>query len=565
MYLISIYLFIISLSYSIASPILKRDTETPHVKLSNGPISGKYLAEYNQDAYLGIPYAEPPLNNLRFKPPISLQKTWSEVHQFNEYGDACFSASGSDSNGLKQSENCLSLNIIKPHGDHSNLPVVIWIHGGAFSDGSSSTPTYNGSFIVQNSVDMGKPIIFVSINYRLNGFGFLNSKEIVDKKWTNIGLRDQIKAVEWINENIKQFGGNPNHLILWGESAGAKSVGRLLNNNKFLGSYIKGAIMESGANVFVNVPKGVTSTNQDNFNNLVKHFNCGNGDVLECLQKVDPNELHEAFKTSNGIISQGFNYPSIDNDIVPDSGYNSVQSGKTTWNVPLLIGTNTDEGSIFTDVSIDNLQNSKNYLSKTFPNLKTESINKLLSFYTDDLDSLITPIDQKPYTDKPINYPSNVKSQYKTLATLNTDVLYVMATKLTSKAYINLKQSVYKYRFNLPKLDTHGEDYYKGSSHGIEVPYVFNNKILLKKNNDVNPQVYKISNTLVKLWISFINDLNPNPQGNDVKFDIDVPNWPNYNDEKQIVFNLNEFHIEDDTRRNNQFNFIKDHIHEFDG
>ncbi|CCH42754.1 Liver carboxylesterase 4 [Wickerhamomyces ciferrii] len=562
---IILYLSILSNASSIIQKV-----HTPIVKLQNGTISGNHLPRFNQDVFLGIPFAEPPINELRFQPPQSYNTTWSGIKSFTEYGDACYSATKSVSNAT-QSEDCLTLNVVKPHGYYGEkLPVVIWIHGGSFDHLSSSYSLFNGSFIVQQSEILRKPILFVSFNYRLNGFGFLNSNEIVEKGWTNIGLRDQIKAVEWVHENIESFGGDPNHLVLWGESAGGKSVGRLLNNNKYLGPYIKGGILESGANVFVNVQKGVTTSNQESFDNVVRYFNCesnyNNTDALSCLQKVDADDLRKAFNISNGIISREFKFPSIDNDVVPDSGYNTVKAGNTTWNVPLLIGTNSDEGSYFTNVSIGSVQESKDYLRTLYPNLKSNSIDKLIALYPNK-PGTITPTDPN-YAKGPIKYPDSIGDQYKTLTTLNSDVLYIAATKITAQAYVNLNQPVYKYRFNIPNLETNGEDYYKGSTHGQEVQYVFNNNESLKKSNEVNNKVYGISDTLSKLWIFFINDLNPNPRSHSERrgFEVEVPEWPLYNDgEQQVVFDLKGFYVERDIHRIEQFEFIESIIHELDG
>jgi carboxylesterase type B len=143
----------------------------------------------------------------------------------------------------------LTLDIVRPSGvsKHDNLPVFVWIYGGNFVAGSSADPRYNTSYIVNSSVLIDKPIIAVSINYRVGGWGFLASKEIADAGESNIGLYDQRLALRWIQENIPDFGGDPSKVTIAGESAGGFSVGYHLTgfNGKNDGLF-RAAIMQSG-------------------------------------------------------------------------------------------------------------------------------------------------------------------------------------------------------------------------------------------------------------------------------------------------------------------------------
>lgn len=118
------------------------------------------------------------------------------------------------------------INVIRPAGldDTADLPVAVWIHGGGLTTGGSADPRYNLSFIVNRSVGMGTPMIGLSFNYRLSAFGFLTGKEAMDEGATNIGFRDQRLALQWVRENIAAFGGSPEKVTIWGESAGAESV-----------------------------------------------------------------------------------------------------------------------------------------------------------------------------------------------------------------------------------------------------------------------------------------------------------------------------------------------------
>ncbi|CCH40705.1 Liver carboxylesterase 4 [Wickerhamomyces ciferrii] len=548
----------------------------PQVQIQNGTISGKYLESFNQDAYLGIPFAEPPINELRFQPPKSFQTNWNGTKNFTEYGYACFAQAGTDSQRLSQSEDCLTLNIVKPHGEfNDSLPVAIWIHGGGFTDGSGSRPSYNTSWIVQNSIEIGKPIIAITINYRLGGFGFLSSNQNTLQKWTNVGLRDQIQAIKWVHENIEGFGGNPNHIVLWGESAGSTSIGRLLTNDKLLGSYIKGGIMESGPSVFTNYEIGQTKTNQQDFQKLLEYFHCDESEnYLECLQQVDGDELHKVFNVTNGILKKGFGYAYIDGDIVQGSAYDILESGEGFLKVPILIGTNTDEGTGFINQTLNTTEEVKGFLQSRFPNLGSKSADNLIDLYFNGNDTeLSAPLDPT-YNSTPIVYPEGFGKAYPKLSTLWGDVKYIAGSKFTAEFYSNQKIPVYKYRFNIPIAETI-DQLYLGTAHYDEVVYVFDNQDPPTHRADgttifPHEQSSKVANAMSKLWISFIHDLDPNIENGDHKdsgvLEIDVPNWPVYKDGgEQIVFDLNGVYIEEDTQRTEQFEYIRKIIHQLDG
>ncbi|KAG5923972.1 hypothetical protein E4U53_003487, partial [Claviceps sorghi] len=161
----------------------------------------------------------------RFSPPQHLDEAWNATRLAQSYPAHCQGYERVN-NGYKMSEDCLYLNVVRPHGPapDAKLPVAVWIHGGALVAGGSADRRYNPSFIVEKSVRMKKPIIGVSLNYRLSAFGFLGSKEALDAGATNIGFRDQRLALQWVSENIHAFGGSPDKVTIWGESSGAESV-----------------------------------------------------------------------------------------------------------------------------------------------------------------------------------------------------------------------------------------------------------------------------------------------------------------------------------------------------
>lgn len=221
------------LSYANAAHIPMRGLASSNtsVNLKTGILGGVFNEAYNQDLFLGIPYAKPPVGDLRFRRPQPAD-AWDGVRTAHEYGSWCYGVSlrldgFSQNNTGPMSEDCLTLNIVRPaHTPRkAKLPVAVWIHGGGYSEGSSADQRYNGSFLVQESVQMGTGIIFVSFNYRLGIFGFMAGPVLEQTGDTNIAIHDQRMALTWIQENISKFGGDPNHVTIFGESAGASSVG----------------------------------------------------------------------------------------------------------------------------------------------------------------------------------------------------------------------------------------------------------------------------------------------------------------------------------------------------
>lgn len=187
------------------------DPATPLAHTKNGTYAGVYSPSYNQDFFLGIPYAQPPVEDLRFRNPQTMASSWEGAKEATAYSPACVGY-GSSQMGYEISEDCLYLNVIRPAGvsPGEKLPVVVWIHGGGFVQGSGVDLRYNMSFIVQQSQQMEQPMMAVTINYRLSAFGFLQGYDVDAndaRTGGNWGIRDQRLALQWLRENICAFGG----------------------------------------------------------------------------------------------------------------------------------------------------------------------------------------------------------------------------------------------------------------------------------------------------------------------------------------------------------------------
>ena len=189
--------------------VTESTTSAPTLQTCNGTYTGIYSLKHDQDFFLGVPYAQPPLDDLRWRPPHSINTSFAGTRDASAYSPNCVGL-GSDSWAYPLSEDCLYLNIVRPHrpngyigrvDDNSPdglLPIAVWIHGGGFYMGGSRDTRFNMSQIVENGQKADTPFIAISLNYRLNGWGFLYSNEVRGEGGTNLGLRDQRLALHWV-------------------------------------------------------------------------------------------------------------------------------------------------------------------------------------------------------------------------------------------------------------------------------------------------------------------------------------------------------------------------------
>jgi carboxylesterase type B len=204
---------------------------------------GQQINAHTQ-VFRGIAYANAPVARLRFSRPVPVTEQPGLTIARN-YGPACpQKAKYALSNGI--SEDCLSLNIVRSSKRSKKAPVIVWIHGGNNNNGQSAL--YDGLSFVEASSNMGLPILFVTINYRLNGFGFLASNDLLQDGNVNLGLHDQNLALHWVQKHISAFGGNPEKVIVMGESAGAANTwSHLLRSSRSKAKLFHGAILISGS------------------------------------------------------------------------------------------------------------------------------------------------------------------------------------------------------------------------------------------------------------------------------------------------------------------------------
>jgi para-nitrobenzyl esterase len=311
------------------------------VTIDSGPLSG--TSADGIDKYLGIPYAAPPVGPLRWMPPAA-PAPWSAPRDASAFGAVCPQPPRGDGvlamgAGLKQSEDCLFLNVFAPHGA-SHAPVMVWIHGGAHRFGSGSGPIYDGTNFAKDGV------ILVSINYRLGPLGYfahpaLTKAAAPNAPLGNYGQMDQIAALRWVQRNIAAFGGDPHNVTVFGESAGGSSILYLLATPSAKGLFAK-AIVESGGGWFG--AGGLADKETDGAAFASKAGLDGANATPEQLRAI-PVE-----KTFDMPAALGFG-PFVDGRLIPVSPTRAFATGAAI-DVPLIIGSNSFEASLMQSFAI---------------------------------------------------------------------------------------------------------------------------------------------------------------------------------------------------------------------
>ncbi|KAK7029558.1 hypothetical protein VNI00_014435 [Paramarasmius palmivorus] len=409
----------------------------PTVQLDSATVTGS--SSSGVDSFLGIPFAQPPIGDRRYRlpepispyqtsfsatseGPICPQKA-SEVPVLQglpaEIVNLLVNLLGDVLGPDNESEDCLTINVYKPSGitPDSKLPVLVWIFGGGFESGPSAL--YDGNKIVERSIALGQPVIYVGMNYRLNGFGFLASQEIKGAGVGNLGLQDQREAFRWIQKYIGAFGGDPTKVTIWGESAGAISVAlHMLANDGNTEGLFRAAFMQSGAPI----PVGGVENGQKYYDQIVSSTGCsGSPDTLQCLREVPYTQLKAAIDETPGIFSyQSLNLPWLpraDGTFLSDNPQKLVQEGKVA-NIPMISGNCDDEGTAFSLSSLNITTNAqvREYIKTNFITTITDpELDQLLQAYPQTLS------EGSPYNTAFLNA---ITPQFKRIASFQGDAVF---------------------------------------------------------------------------------------------------------------------------------------------
>jgi para-nitrobenzyl esterase len=460
------------------------------IKTEAGPISGTKNKAGDIHIFKGIPFAAPPLGELRWKAPQPV-KPWSGIKKCETFGPspmqnkpAPFSMWSAEFLIPAQpiSEDCLYLNVwTKAKSAGEKRPVLVWIYGGGFVSGGSAVPIYDGEAMAR------KGIVFVSMNYRVGIFGFFAHPELTKESGRNAsgnyGLMDQIAALQWVQQNIAAFGGDPKNVTIAGQSAGSMSVHALVASPLAKNLFGK-AIAQSGANF----SRGSVSLQQAQENG-VKTAQALNASSIAALRSKPAEELLQQTQATRGLIIDGY--------ILPDAIAHIFAAGKQNQ-VAVLTGWNQDEGLLFgpaKDAAGFRKQAEEQYGAQA---------GTFLKYY--------------PATNDSIAATSQLN--------LSRDMIfgvqnYTWANVQSSQG----KAHVYVYRFTR-KVPATGEYVKYGAFHTSEVPYAYDN--LRFVDRPWQPADHQLAHVMSSYWVNFITSGNPNGKG--------LPQWPIYTDkEKQIM------------------------------
>ncbi|KAK3305024.1 carboxylesterase family protein [Chaetomium strumarium] len=489
---------------------------------------GRFLPSFDQEVFLGIKYADQPprFSRSALKTAYyssndsdagSLRSPSATVsYNATQYGYDC-PGYGSDTTKLlgmglmRMSEDCLNLNIIRPRreaGGKGLLPVMVWIFGGGWQQGATADPRYNMSYIIRQAAVNNKPILGVSINYRLAAFGFLDSKEVRSAGVNNLGLLDQRVALHWIKKNIAEFGGDPDRVTIWGESAGAYSVGaHLVANNGDNEDLFKAAIMDSGN--AVGPPWNGTNWHQPMYDRIVSKAGCANSsDTLQYLRELP-------FESLYAVAYEGLEwFATVDGEFITEYPQLSITRGRFA-RVPILLGTTTDEGTSFGTTGVDTDEECIEQLtaSKRWV-LTREQATRLLTYYPND------PAVGCPYGWGNTTWPEK-GLMYKRYSAMAGDLTMTAPRRLLAQAMAQANKPVYSYRWDVAALNSSTTI---GVQHFAEIPFVFANPVQdITPLGGHDPARLRLANLAARMWASFVADLDPNGHGV-----TGIPKWPRY-------------------------------------
>ncbi len=458
--------------------------------------SGKARGYMSDDGltmvWKGIPFAAPPVGDLRFRAPVPAPE-WGGVLDALEYGSVCMQVPAK--NGM--SEDCLYLNVFKP-AKSGVFPVMVWIHGGGYVMGSGGSGNVGLGYDGSNLAAAGD-VVVVSFNYRLGPFGFLADpglrEEDENSSAGNYGSLDQVRAIEWVHDNIRSFGGDPDNVTIFGESAGGWSVCTMLATPLNRGR-IHGAILESGGcGKSESLEKGYERARA-----IYKRIGCKEGD-LECLRAAPASKFMKG-----GLITfynEGMLYaPHHDGYLLDDAPLQAIRDGKHN-KVPFIAGYNRDEF----DKAL--YFRKKLWYTPPWDYARRAGINLGLTEAEKEELAALYPLE---------DYDGKPRYAYGKMV---TDSSLACPTYLGLEAAARYQDKVFLYRFD---YDDYRFGRRIGAFHGFEVPLVFGNlptegKMRLYDESNIEG-ARELSRVIQAYWTNFAKSHDPNGEG--------LPEWPKF-------------------------------------
>lgn len=470
-------------------------------KTANGTYVGKAEGQYVA-TWKGIPYAKAPINELRWKAPQKLDAS-DKVYEAYYFGPTAvqMECSSEPSAMYPQSEDCLHLNVWNNTLDETTKkPVLVWIHGGGYILGGTAEPQYDGC----NFVTYNPDVIYVSIDYRVDMLGFINLTQVPGgeeyKESANLGLLDEVAALSWIHENIAAFGGDPDRVTIFGESAGGGSVSALTIMPQAKGLF-KRAIIQSGS------VTNLLRTTKESVQQTQNILDITGAKTVEDLLELTPSDIRKLsiIRTKFGGPAS-YTFPELDGVVLPKNIKDVMDNSDVRDGLDIMSGTTADEYQYW----------SKIYSKEVNGATIKAAINK---FYTEDLS---TPeqrarFDQFRATLPEDEYDRNVETVSYT--SFHTPCRY------EAKSHAKNGNKVYQYLF------TEKATQY-GSYHGFELGFLFGNL-----SPDIScelDEAVRLSLVMQRMWVNFAKNGDPSIAKGDFST-VDEINWEPYNVDTQKV------------------------------
>ena len=461
------------------------------VRTDMGKVQGKMSSDGQARAYLGIPYAAPPVGPLRWKDPQPAAK-WKDVRQATSFGNRCMQQDRYDDMVFRdpgESEDCLTLNVwvpaAKPKG---KLPVMVWIYGGGFTGGTTSEPRQDGANLTH------KGVMVVSMNYRLGIFGFMATSALAAEDphhaAGNYGLMDELACLQWVRKNAAAFGGDPGNVTIFGESAGSFAVSAQMASPLAQGLFVH-AIGESGgafaSKALTFPPLSEIAPKTEAY--LTKVVGDRSLDALRAMSSDEILKLGQQKDPAKPDFA-----PDTDGYFLPENVAAIFAAGKQA-HVPLIAGWNRDEGTgnVVSHPDRQGVEGLRATAAKEFG----PRADDFLKVYQGGDDAEAT----------------------RAAEDFSGDLFLVYSTWAWLEAQVKGGSPAYRYLFAQPSP---GDPFHKvsdGAFHSDEIEYVFGN-LDSRKGAHFTPEDYKLSELMQTFWTNFARTGDPNSTG--------APHWPMY-------------------------------------
>jgi para-nitrobenzyl esterase len=460
------------------------------VKTAEGKVQGKTINDGKVNAFLGLPYAAPPVGDLRWKAPAPPMK-WKATRDATHYGAHCAQGRVFDDmifQDAAPSEDCLYLNVYSPSTakTSSKLPVMFWIHGGGYAGGAGSEPRHNGDFLPTRGV------VLVTINYRLGVLGFLATADLAKEAGGvtgNYGLLDMVAALQWVKANIAKFGGDPGNVTIFGESAGSFAVSTLMAAPPARGLFQK-AIGESGGAFSDVLPTNTLETSEKQNGEWVASL--GAKTLAELRAMPSDAVLEAAGKRGAPRFS-----PVIDGRFLTEPVPQTFAQGMQA-HVPLLAGWNRDENAYMANGMT--VEKWKDFAAQNF----AERADEFLKLYPGETD----------------------EQAVRSATDYGSDAFIAFGTWKWIEAHRRTGNSpVYRYHFEQPAPTSkfHPD---ANAFHSDDIEYVFGT-IDTRPGAVWQPEQRKLSDEMMSYWTNFARTGDPNGTG--------LPEWPKYGTERELI------------------------------